>query len=166
LPWAGLFCPCRAEDGQTRTDTDEHRQTRAASGRGQNLSIKYIAGNFPLPHGRGLVVCWPARRYVIHFNIRKRLRGFIALVSIPEYICRWLNMWYAQHKLRWNKHAHASVGGGSGNFMSPLQGLKKILGTLYPGRRFACPGLVYFALTGQKWIRYRGSSLRFPLSQE
>jgi len=22
LPWAGLFCPCRAEDGRTRTNTD------------------------------------------------------------------------------------------------------------------------------------------------
>jgi hypothetical protein len=26
------------------------------------------AGNFSLPDGRGLVVCWAARRYVIHFN--------------------------------------------------------------------------------------------------
>jgi len=59
-------------------------------GRGWNLSIKYIAENFPLPDGRGLVVCWPARRYVNHFNIGKRLCGFIALVSIPEYIRRWL----------------------------------------------------------------------------
>ena len=65
-----------------RTNTDEH-------GRWRNLSIKNIAGNRPLPDGRGLVVCWAARRHVIHFNIRKRLRGFIALVSIPEYIRRW-----------------------------------------------------------------------------
>jgi hypothetical protein len=68
---------------------------------GWNLSIKYITGNFPLPGGRGLVVCWAARRHVIHFNVRKRLRGFIALVSIPEYIRRGLNMWYARHNLRW-----------------------------------------------------------------
>jgi len=38
----------------------------------------------------GSVICWAARRYVIHFNIGKRLRGFIALVSIPEYMRRWL----------------------------------------------------------------------------
>ena len=38
--------------GLTRANTDEH-------GRWWNLSIKNIAGNFPLPHGRGLVEdCW------------------------------------------------------------------------------------------------------------
>ena len=56
-------------------------------------------------------------------------------------------------------------GGGSQCFMSPLQGLKKILGTSdYPGR---CPGLVYFALVGRKMdsLSRLWASLRVPLSR-
>jgi hypothetical protein len=40
--------------------------------------------------------------------------------------------------------------GRRATFYVALTGLEEILGTLYPGRRFACPGLVYFALAGRK----------------
>jgi len=48
---------------------EEMACVRGKYDQGWNLSIKNIAGNFPLPGGRGLVICWAARRYVIHFNI-------------------------------------------------------------------------------------------------
>jgi hypothetical protein len=61
----------------------------------------------------------------------------------------------------WLRNDGGDGGHGSRNFMSPLQGLGKWGDELYPGCRFACPGLVYFGLSGQEdeLLRRRGSTI-------
>ena len=57
------------------------------------------------------------------------------------------------------------MGHGTQKFISSFQGLGKWGDELYPWRRFACPGLLYFALSGRKMdSRFRGNDIEVKMT--
>jgi len=60
---------------------------------------------------------------------------------------RGLNMWYARHNLRWNKHAHASV--GQAGFYFALTGLEENIGGHYT--QGVALGWFILPLQGGRW---------------